>query len=83
MTESKTKEFVDYVLCFYGRRGIYEMVPPATPEEVGSALQKRKSHCEALSFCGDSTDRELVRDIILAKRGSTKLEHRIVLDWIA
>lgn len=81
---TKYDEFVDYVLDFYGQRGIYEMSPPATLEEVESALRLRKKNANrSLPFDGDSTDREIIRDIILASRGEmlTKLEHAMVLKY--
>lgn len=62
------KEFVDYVLSFYGTGGIYDM--GATREEIIKAVNVRLT-CELYSlmpFDGDSIDREAVRDIILATR---------------
>lgn len=81
---SDTK-FVNYVLDFYGERGMYkdffdekDGVPRS---EVEVALAIRKKHDDP-PFSGDSFDRELVRDIMLAKRGETELEYPVVLEWI-
>jgi hypothetical protein len=56
------REFVDYVLSFYGVGGLYDY--KFTKEEVETAtlmhFEKVKS-----DFVGDSFDREYVRDIVL------------------
>jgi hypothetical protein len=62
------KEFVDYVMSFYGQGEIYDI--GATRDEVLKAIDVRLN-CELYSlmpFDGDSIDREAVRDIILATR---------------
>lgn len=62
------KEFVDYVLSFYGVGGLYDF--GATENDVRVALDERIAAAgEGLPFEGDSIDRELVRDIILKNRG--------------
>lgn len=66
------KEFVDYVMDFYGESGIYDI--KATREEVWQATCIRIKRCadmplNGISFEGDSLDREAVRDIILEIRG--------------
>jgi hypothetical protein len=70
--EIKMKEFVDYVMEFYGEYGIYDI--KATREEVWSATCIRLKRTigqplNGISFEGDSLDREAVRDIILEMRG--------------
>jgi hypothetical protein len=60
------KDFIEYVMSFYGPGEIYDM--GATREEVKEAVLVRLENTE-LPFDGDSVDRELVRDIILEKRG--------------
>ena len=62
-----TKNFVKYVLDFYGKGGIYDF--GANEEEVLKALSIRLEKHEDIGFGGDSLDRELVRDIILENRG--------------
>lgn len=66
------KEFVDYVMSFYGKGEIYDI--GATREEVWSATCIRiKRNADmplnGISFEGDSLDRESVRDLILEMRG--------------
>lgn len=60
------KAFVDYVFSFYGAGGLYSF--DATAEEIKDALLVRLERWPNLEFCGDTTDRELVRDIMLEKR---------------
>lgn len=62
MDEEDTKDFIDYVMSFYGEGGIYDM--DATTEEVAAALAIRLEDTET-TFCADSFDRELIRFIIL------------------
>lgn len=66
------KEFVDYVMSFYGKGGIYDI--NATREEVWQATcirikRNADNPLNGISFDGDSIDREAVRDIILEMRG--------------
>jgi len=62
------KEFVDYVLSFYGKGGIYAM--DATRDEVLLATGIRLERDKNLPFDGDSVDREKVRDIIIERRAT-------------
>jgi hypothetical protein len=59
--------FYDYVLSFYGDDGIYKI--GATRDMVMEATQKYIS--SGANFCGDSFDREHVRDIMLNDYGLT------------
>lgn len=66
------KEFVDYVMSFYGKNEVYDM--GATREEVWQATcirikRMKDSPRNGISFEEDSIDREIVRDIILEMRG--------------
>jgi hypothetical protein len=60
-------EFYDYVLSFYGPEGIYPMgatlslIQQAT-NDIIQILQIKNEE-----FCGDSIDRELVRDLLIDK----------------
>jgi hypothetical protein len=54
-------EFVDYVMSFYGSDGIYPM--GATEDMIQEATQKYIN--DGGDFCGDSFDREFVRDIMI------------------
>lgn len=62
------KEFVDYVLSFYGHGEIYDM--GATRDEVLLATGMRLGICKWLRipFEGDTIDREAVRDLIESLR---------------
>lgn len=63
---SRVREFVDYVLGFYGPNELYDM--KATQREVLEALATLLL-MPNIEFAGDSVDRERVRDIILESRG--------------
>jgi len=54
-------DFYHYVLSFYGENGIYKM--GATLDMVMEATQKYINSSD--EFCGDSFDREHVRDIMI------------------
>lgn len=79
------KNFVNYVLDFYGQRGIYEeFFKPdgVTRGEVETALKIRKTQADP-PFDGDSFDRELVRDIMFVLRGEVdNLEYPKVVEWV-
>jgi hypothetical protein len=60
-------EFFYYVMSFYGAGGIYDM--NATEDMILEATQKYIT--EGADFCGDSIDRELVRDIMIRDYGLT------------
>lgn len=61
--------FTQYMLDFYGPKGIYPM--GFTAEQVSLATQLYKCRLPANEeFVGDSIDRERVRDIILDARKS-------------
>lgn len=57
------RDFIQYVLGFYGIEGIYSL--RATPEQVILATAKLLSQ-EGYDFAGDSIDRERVRDILIS-----------------
>ena len=59
-------EFVNYVLDFYGRGGIYDI--GMRNVEVFEALHLRWNYEPSLPFDGDSVDREIVRDLVLEMR---------------
>jgi hypothetical protein len=63
--------FYDYVLSFYGDDGLYPM--GATPELVKQATSFyiKGLKVGAQKFCGDSIDREHIRDIMIDKYGLT------------
>ena len=59
--------FTQYMLDFYGPKGIYNL--GFTPEQINLATQLYKCRMEdefgQTEFEGDSVDRERIRDIIL------------------
>lgn len=61
-----TEQFIEYCLDFYGKNGIYDY--GFTVEEIELATRLYQLGCERSGekFCGDTIDRERVRDIILA-----------------
>ena len=59
-------EFYDYVLSFYGENGIYPI--GASLDMVMEATEKYLN-TPGTDFCGDSFDREHVRDIMLRDYG--------------
>jgi len=68
------KYFIDYVLSFYGKGGLYP-IESLTVEEIKKAVKIRKKIKPKFEFAGDSIDREMVRDIILAKRNNVANEN--------
>lgn len=66
--------FTKYMLDFYGPNGIYPLGFNATQISLATQLYKCRL-AEGEEFCGDSIDRERVRDIILAAREETVPEY--------
>jgi hypothetical protein len=60
-------DFVNYVYSYYGEGGLYDF--GVTREEIAGATGIRLIKHADTEFAGDSLDRELVRDIMLAARG--------------
>ena len=79
ITENSQSQFVNYVLDFYGKSGIYPLADPVIHnkfverDDVLKAFKKYKSLLENARLLratytwggGDSLDRERVRDILL------------------
>ena len=63
-----TDTFTRYCLSFYGAGGIYDM--SATAEEIQEATAERLRRFPALEFCGDTVDREKVRDLMIERRAA-------------
>lgn len=61
MNTTKTQDFYDYVLGFYGKGGIYEMNAPHNVIYVACCLVAQRKD---IPFDGDTTDREHVREIL-------------------
>jgi hypothetical protein len=60
-------EFYDYVLSFYGPQGIYPMGANLTVVRKATNDLIRILKIKGQEFCGDSIDRELVRDLLIEK----------------
>jgi hypothetical protein len=60
-------EFYDYVLSFYGPDGIYPMGANLTLVRKATQDLIRILKIKGQEFCGDSIDRELVRDLLIDK----------------
>ena len=79
ITENSQSQFINYVLDFYGKSGIYPLTDPVIHnkfverDDVLKAFNKYKSLLETARLLrttytwggGDSLDRERVRDILL------------------
>ena len=76
ITENSQSQFIDYVLDFYGKGGIYPLADPiinnkfVERDDVLKAFKKYKKLLDVDSSLitwggGDSLDRERVRDILL------------------
>ena len=63
---NSVNEFVEYVLDFYGKGGLYDL--GATENDVRVALNVRLKIRPDVEFDGDTLDREMVRDIMIAMR---------------
>ena len=66
-SEELINDFVDYTLSFYGTDGIYPMGANRTvvrnaTNDIIKIIEIKGEEC-----CGDSIDRELVRDLLISK----------------
>ena len=66
LTIKEVLDFIDYCLDFYGPGGIYDYGFHFS--EVCEGMIKRFQYRPGLDFDGDTTDRELVRDMVLSAR---------------
>jgi len=62
--------FTEYMLDFYGPKGIYPFKFTTTEINIATQLYKTRLP-QGREFYGDSIDREAVRDIIFEARGVT------------
>jgi hypothetical protein len=63
-------DFIDYVLDFYGKGGIYDF--GATKQMVVAATIERLERYPHTPFDADSVDRELIRDIMWHRQTESK-----------
>jgi hypothetical protein len=61
--------FTRYMQEFYGPGGIYDYGFTASQINLATQLYKCRLYATGGEFCGDTTDRENVRDIILEAQG--------------
>jgi hypothetical protein len=64
---STLKEFVGYVMDFYGKGGLYDM--GVKEKDLWKAIEDLVAYWGIKTFEGDSIDRERVRDILISKYG--------------
>ena len=60
-------DFIDYTLTFYGPDGIYPMGANRTVVLNATNDIIKIAEIKGEEFCGDSIDRELVRDLLISK----------------
>ena len=66
-SEELINDFVDYTLSFYGTDGIYTMGANRTVVRNATNDIIKIIEIKGEEFCGDSIDRELVRDLLISK----------------
>jgi len=67
VTKDQMNDFIDYVMEFYGPNGIYPMGANRTIARKATNDVIRICKIKGHRFCGDSIDRELVRDLMIEK----------------
>ena len=67
LSKELINDFVDYVMSFYGSDGIYPMGANRTVVRNATNDVMRIAKLKGEEFCGDSIDRELVRDLLISK----------------
>ncbi len=71
VTDNNLKDFVDYFNSFYSNEtGLYpKTLPNLTDKEVRLGVLCRIKDRPDFPFDGDTSDREMVRDLLLESRG--------------
>ena len=64
---SNLQKFYDYVFCFYGDGGLYPMNATLDLIEKATLTHLQILELQGNQFCGDSIDRECVRDLLISK----------------
>ena len=68
MSKEELNHFIDYVMDFYGVNGIYPITGiNRTIARKATSDVMRIAKIKGTSFCGDSYDREQVRDLLIHK----------------
>ena len=70
--------FIDYVLSFYSPEGVYPLGVNRLQAELATQVYLARLEKRGAEFCGDTVDREAVRDIILEARQGTLPEFKKV-----
>jgi hypothetical protein len=65
------QEFYDYVLSFYGADGLYPMGATLRVIKQATSTHIKILKLKGDEFCGDSIDRECVRDLLISKYALT------------
>ena len=60
-------DFIDYTMSFYGPDGLYPMGANRTVVRKATNDIIKIARIKGEKFCGDSFDRELVRDLLIDK----------------
>jgi hypothetical protein len=67
MSKDEINQFIDYVMSFYGPDGLYPMDANRTTVRKATNDIVRIAKIKGQEFCGDSYDREQVRDLMCNK----------------
>ena len=67
LSKELINDFIDYTLTFYGPDGIYPMGANRTVVRNATNDIIKIAEIKGEEFCGDSIDRELVRDLLISK----------------
>ena len=67
------RDFTAYFNNFYGVKGLYSSGRDVSDAEIGDALKRLKRVRPNFEFCGDSFDRELIRDMIFSESEQEKM----------
>ena len=67
LSKELINDFIDYTLTFYGPDGIYPMGANLTVVRNATNDIIKIARIKGEEFCGDSIDRELVRDLLISK----------------
>ena len=67
LSKELINDFIDYTLTFYGPDGIYPMGANRTVVRNATNDIIKIAGIKGEEFCGDSIDRELVRDLLISK----------------
>jgi len=64
---SNLQDFCDYVFSFYGATGLYPMDATMDMIKQATLAHIKILELQGKEFCGDSVDREYVRELLISK----------------